>query len=122
MTKQAEVNNGFGELPKPRKGLGKTIAGVIVIAVYVMAVVSYRSNIMSPSLFVIEDFGVICAVISSIMLGELMRSLILFGEERNHIATRYSNSWMKAFLSCLPFSPSLFVALKVGKYVRIKYI
>jgi len=120
MAKKEEVNNGFGELPKPRKGLGKIIASVVVIAIYVVAVVSYRSNVMSPSLFMLEDFGVICAVISSVMLGEVMRSFVIYGEERNHITTRYSHSWLKAFQSCLPFSTNAFGIIKVIKTFNVK--
>ena len=108
-----EVNNGFGELPKVR-GLKATIASsFIAICVYFIAVLSYRSNHNIEPLLSLNDFGDCCVVICAIMIGEFVRSLVLFGEEMKHSSSRYSNSILRAFTACLPLS------LKVGCIFKV---
>ena len=106
------ANNGFGKLPKLR-GFGSVLAGTIAFLIYIAIVLSYRSHKSSPLLWLAEDIHVICATISAILLGEFMRSIIIFGEEINHVSTRYSNSFPKAFTACIPFSLNFLGIFKV---------
>lgn len=106
------ANNGFGELPKQR-GSGSLLAIAISLLIYIAVVFSYRSNTNSPQLWFVEDIGMICAVVSSILLGEFLRSLILLGEEKNHLSSRYSHSLFKAFLACIPVSMGYYGIFKL---------
>lgn len=100
-----EVNNGFGELPKVRGFKAMIVSGFIAISVYFIAVLSYRNYHHMEPLLSLNDLGDCCVVITSIMLGEFFRSLVLFGEEVNHSRSRYSDSILRSFTACLPWSP-----------------
>ena len=109
-----EVNNGFGELPKIR-GFGTIFSGLAAMFLYITAVLSIRKYYNMESLFSLNDLGDCCVVITAIMLGEFSRSLVLFGEERKHLSSRHSDSMLRAFIACLPWSPKKGFVLKVGK-------
>ena len=100
----SEANNGFGELPKIRSSRGTIVASLLFLITYITGLLSYRSQNKFPVLFGLEDIGVACSVIASLMVGELIRGLILFGEEKNHLRSRYSNHWENVAVACLPLS------------------
>lgn len=97
------VNNGFGPLPKKR-GKNNLIFGGILSTMFLIGVVHNRYKQSNP-LFLYDDVGLLCAVLSAVMLGRyVVRTLILFSEERCHVNARYSKSQKTALNACMTFT------------------
>ena len=97
-----DINNGFGELPDAR-GNGVQHAkmmGVLVSTVTTMIIYSVSSKDSSYSSPAKEDFLRLFVVILAVYTTQLIKSLYLVFEEKNHIETRYGRSWKRAFQAC----------------------
>ena len=96
-----QENNGFGPVSESRKK-NATIASAILIIIYAAVVATYRwHNFLEILHF--EDVGLCSAIISSIVLGEVVRRSALYAEEINHVEKRYQGHYTKALMSCLEF-------------------
>ena len=104
------LNNGFGPLSRQRDDkvlYGGAIAVIMAFPVLVEVVCS----LIQPREFKLSYIhtepmhllSIYCAMISSLILGEIVRRLTLFIEEVRHANERYQGSKFKALQTCMTF-------------------
>ena len=101
MSLMYQENNGFVPVPEIRKK-NATIASAILIIISATVVATYRWHHFLEILH-FEDVGLCSAIMSSIVLGEVVRRSALYAEEINHVENRYQGHYAKALMSCLEF-------------------
>ncbi|XP_066910402.1 stimulator of interferon genes protein 3-like isoform X2 [Clytia hemisphaerica] len=97
-------NNGFGPLPKARGMRDTILFSLLVLLVYLSSAAVYRNFYQGKRALLSQDVGDAFVILFGICLGELLRSIVLYGEEKNHTVSRYSNSHWRALQACVPYS------------------
>ena len=114
----SSLNNGFGPIYRKRNGMVHTAVAIAIIAAFPFLFKGVCSLLQPTELNVscshtdlMHLFSKCCAMVSSLIFGEIVRRSTLFVEEVRHTDARYQGSKFKAFLKCMTFGDGTKVSL-----------
>ncbi|XP_065674699.1 stimulator of interferon genes protein 1 isoform X3 [Hydra vulgaris] len=105
-----QINNGFGPVFDERKSRELYTMFLMLCLICLFVVPSYFgfTTVFQTRCFV-EDLTLVSMVISSLIIGEFLRRICFFYEEKFHIDTRHNGSFGLALYNCIAATNNLSV-------------